>query len=101
MPTMYGGGETGDEYVAVTSTGIVLLICDFVAISERLTQTSPLSALSGFMIYTSLPSKSTSDAAWPSICAPIFFMFSRSSSAAFCVAIPVMYVVDEAYEPES
>ena len=34
---MYGGGETGDEYVAVTSTGIVLLTCDFVAISERLT----------------------------------------------------------------
>ena len=41
---MYGGGETGDEYVAVTSTGIVLLTCDFVAISERLTQTSPADA---------------------------------------------------------
>ena len=87
---MYGGGETGDEYVAVTSTGIVLLTCAFVAISERLTETAPLSAPSGFMIYTSLPSKSTSDAAQPSSCAPIFFIFSRSSSAAFCVAIPVM-----------
>ena len=41
---MYGGGETGDEYVAVTSTGIVLLTCAFVAISERLTETAPLSA---------------------------------------------------------
>ena len=33
IPTMYGGGETGDAYVAVTSRGIVLLTCDFVAIS--------------------------------------------------------------------
>ena len=101
---MYGGGDTGDEYVAVTSTGIVLLTCDFVATSARLTDVLPslwLPVSSGFIINTSLPSKSTSFTSHSSSCAPIFMIFSRSAIAALRVAIPVTYVVDDAYEPES
>ena len=45
---MYGGGETGDEYVGMTSTGITCFVtCDFVAISERLTQTCIAAQLIG------------------------------------------------------
>ena len=39
------------QHVAVTSTGIVSLTCAFVAISERLTETAPLSAHHPDLLY--------------------------------------------------
>ena len=95
MPTMNGGGETGEECMAVASGARQLLTWLFVA-----TSTSDIS--SPVASRTTRPSsKLSSFASHSSASAAMAHKRSFSCVHAFCTAMPVTYVVEEAYEPES
>ena len=90
MPTIYGGGETGEECIAVASAAVVLNTCDLYATSSRETACS-LPALR-----TRPPSNTTSSAPQPIMPAAISQMRVLSSAQAFSTALPVIYVVEDA-----
>ena len=97
-PTMNGGGEIGDVCVLVTESAISLPHMDAVDISARVTH---LSLFSPDSHITFFPSNVTSHFSQPNILAPSFSILSLSSNAHFSTALPVTYVVLDAYEPES
>ena len=92
---MNGGGEIGEVCVTVASSAIVFPHWEASAISPSVTDRSP-SAVSARS-----PVRSTSSSLHASRRAASAVIFSRSASAHRSTALPVTYVVLEAYEPES
>ena len=83
MPTINGGGETGEECEAVASTAVPLPHMDLVAMSNSVTSPVPSS------LRTVRPANSSPSAAQPSRSAATAQMFSLSWLHAFSTALPV------------
>ena len=83
IPTMNGGGETGDECEAVACTAVSLPHIDLVAMSNSETSPVPSSFL------TVRPANSTSSVPQPSMSAATLHRFSLSCAHAFSTALPV------------
>ena len=83
MPTMNGGGDTGEVCDAVACTATPLPHIDLVAISKSETSPVPSSFLTDF------PANSTSKTSQSSMPAAMVQIFSLSCSHAFSTALPV------------
>ena len=90
MPTMKGGGDTGEECIAVASANWQLLHWLFSAMAGRETVSPVLSRT------TQPPSKVSSSAAHPRTSAAMAHNRSFSCAHAFSTAMPVTYVVEDA-----